>query len=299
MPSPKLKLNLYQELLGLEDALFSLIEHEDAIVAIVYEVTMPNGKKFILKICEQNRHFLREVYFLNALKDQIPVPKIIQTIEPNAERYGAILMEYLPGQVLSEETLTCELAEEAGYELARLHLNSAQGYGDLIIKESLSRDPKADLLQRFDEGIQECEPHLPSSLLNHCRHFFHTHLHLFELVDGPCLIHRDFRPGNLLADKNKLLGIIDWASARAGFAQEDFCSLEMGEWSTQTTIQAAFLSGYETIRPIPNFQEMMPLLKLSRSAAILGYLYKTGIYNTSCAKLHQSHLHFLETFIEV
>ncbi|CCB88564.1 phosphotransferase enzyme family protein [Simkania negevensis] len=298
MPSPKLKLNLYQKLLGLDHAQFSLIQHEDAIVAIVYEVIEPSGKKLILKICEQERHFLREVYFLEALKDKIPVPQILQAIEPNSKRHGAILMEYLPGQVLNKETLTCELAEKAGYQLARLHLNSEKGYGDLISKDSLTQDPKADLIQRFEEGLDECEAHLPSSLLNECRHYFHTHLYLLELADGPCIIHRDFRPGNLLANKNKLLGIIDWASARAGFAQEDFSSLEMGEWSTQASIQAAFLSGYETIRPIPRYQELMPLLKLSRSAAILGYLYRKGIYHKSSAKLHQSHLNFLKTFIE-
>lgn len=296
MHSPKLKLRPYQKHLRLQNAQFSLIEHEDAIVAIVYKVTMPNGDEFILKICEHNNHFHREVYFLNALQDKISVPKIIRCLEPKPGIPGAILMEYLSGQVLKKETLTSELAKQAGSELARLHLNKAKGYGDLIKEETLSSDPKAHLIQKFEEGISECQPHLPSPLIEKCRHFFHTHLHLLELADGPCMIHRDFRPGNLIGYEYKLQGIIDWASARAGFTQEDFCSFEMGEWSRHTHIQAAFLAGYETIRPIPNFQEMMPLLKLNRSIAILGYLHREGGWEKTCADLYQSHLQSLESF---
>lgn len=297
MHSPKQKLKSYQKQLGLQGAQFSLIEHEDAIVAIVYKITESNGHELILKICEHNPHFHREIHFLNALKDKIPVPKIIRLIEPKLEMHGAILMEYLPGQVLKKETLTSELANEAGSELARLHLNGTKGYGDLIKEETLSSDPKDPFIQKFEEGLSECQPHLPSPLIEKCRHFFHTHLHLLELADGPCMIHRDFRPGNLIAHENKLQGIIDWASARSGFAQEDFCSFEMGEWSGHTHIQAAFLAGYETIRRVPNFQEVMPLLKLSRSIAILGYLHREGRWENTCADLYQSHLQSLKSLI--
>ncbi len=40
---------LYQEHLNLGDTVFSRIDHEDAMVAIVYKITRPNGEQLILK----------------------------------------------------------------------------------------------------------------------------------------------------------------------------------------------------------------------------------------------------------
>jgi ubiquinone/menaquinone biosynthesis C-methylase UbiE len=39
----------YWEILNLPDATFSLIDHEDAMVATVYRITKPNGEQFVLK----------------------------------------------------------------------------------------------------------------------------------------------------------------------------------------------------------------------------------------------------------
>ena len=53
----------YQKLLNLEDATFTLIDHEDAMVATVYKITKPNGEQFILKISERPNDYFREVLF--------------------------------------------------------------------------------------------------------------------------------------------------------------------------------------------------------------------------------------------
>lgn len=54
----------YQQVLNFQDAIFSLINHEDAMVATVYKITKPNGKQFILKISERPNDYFREVLFL-------------------------------------------------------------------------------------------------------------------------------------------------------------------------------------------------------------------------------------------
>ncbi len=41
-------------------------------------------------------------------------------------------------------------------------------------------------------------------------------------MDGTCVVHRDYRPGNLIVHDGKLQGIIDWTGARTSFAEEDF-----------------------------------------------------------------------------
>ena len=75
-------LTLYQKRLNLQNASFSRIAHEDATVAIVYKITQSDGKELILKICARSNDYLREVYFLNRLADQMPVPRIIRVVEP-------------------------------------------------------------------------------------------------------------------------------------------------------------------------------------------------------------------------
>ena len=74
-------LELYRQRLKLQDATFSRIEHEDAIIAIVYKVTLPNGIEHILKICTSTKHYECEVYFLNFFADRLPVPHIIHTVK--------------------------------------------------------------------------------------------------------------------------------------------------------------------------------------------------------------------------
>ena len=42
---------LYQQRLNLQNAIFSRIDHDDAMVAIVYKITQAGGLNLILKIC--------------------------------------------------------------------------------------------------------------------------------------------------------------------------------------------------------------------------------------------------------
>ena len=70
----------YQEYFGLQNALFSRIDHEDAMVAIVYKITQPLGSQLILKICERPSDYKREVYFLNHFSGKLPVPHILKVV---------------------------------------------------------------------------------------------------------------------------------------------------------------------------------------------------------------------------
>lgn len=287
-------LSFYQERLELHKAVFSLIEHDDATVAVVYKVTQPNGLEFILKICDRPPDYLREVYFLNFFAGKLPVPRLIQLVKPERGVHGAILMEFLPGRLLTEADLNDSVAYEMGSLLARIHENRTAGYGDLIQPDSLSLDPRVHFTLKFEEGLEECRLHLPESLLAQCRRYFDEHLDQLGTVDGPCLIHRDFRPGNIIANEGKIQGIIDWSSARAGFAEEDFYLMGEGEWRADEAGKKSFLSGYASIRPVPAFSLIMPFLRLSRAIGAIGFTVKKGTWKSSHARLYQSNRSFLE-----
>ncbi len=287
-------ISVYKQRLNLQSATFSRIEHEDAMVADVYKVTLQNGNELILKICARSNDYLREVYFLNYFATKLQVPRITQVLEPEGKIHGAILMECLPGSLLQMTEFTDELSFKLGSMLATIHLNRTFGYGDLIKPEELSSDPRIPFTEKFDEGFAECSEHLPKTLLKQCRHYFDAHVDLLRAVDGPCIVHRDFRPGNVIVHQGKLQGIIDWSSARASFAEEDFIPMEHGEWSAKP--KKSFLSGYASVRKVPDYSATMPLLRLSKGVATIGFTVKQGTWDNIHARIYQLNRQFLDTF---
>lgn len=287
---------LYRKRLNLSDAVFTYIDHDDAMVAAVFRVSLAESPDLILKICTHKRHFLREAYFLNRFAGKIPVPKIIQLIEPQEGLNGAVLMECVEGTLLKSETVTPNLAWEAGSFLARIHLERAEGYDDLTDPLHLSADPRISFTRKFEESCEECTGHLPKSLLEICRLHFAKDIHLLLYADGPCVIHRDFRPGNIIASEGKIMGIIDWSSGRAGFAEDDFCPLEFCEWPE--SCKDFFLQGYSSLRNIPDYKAIMPLLRLNRALNVIGFLVQKGTWGSRHAKLYQFHKQYLESLAD-
>lgn len=288
----------YQKRLNLQNATFSRIDHEDGTVAIVYKIAQPAGEELILKVCARPNDYLREVYFLKLLAGKLAVPCIIQAMQPEEGIHGAILMERLPGALLKATDFTDSLAYEIGSHLARVHLNRAAGYGDLIHSQSLSPDPRVPFTQKFEEGFEECNQNLPKALLEQCRRYYDSHIDLLASVDGPCITHRDFRPGNVMVHEGKLQGIIDWAAGRASFAEEDLCPLGHGEWPDRPIGKRSFLKGYASIRPVPDYTAVMPLLRLSRAFAVIGFMVKSGLWESTHARIYQFNRHFLESLFK-
>ena len=286
----------YKQLLDLQDSRFSLIEHEDAMVAVVYKVTTASGNEYVLKICSRRGDYLRETYFLRSFEGKIPVPRIIQLVEPESSIHGAILMECLPGNLLNIADINEKLAYEIGCILAKIHATKTQGYGDLTQINQLSVDPRIPFTLKFEEGIDECKDHLPGALIDQCRIAFDRQINLLSGVDGPCIIHRDFRPGNVIVFNNQIQGVIDWSSGRGGFAEEDFSPIEQGEWSYPH--KKALLNGYASVRSIPHYLELMPLLRLSKAIGVIGFTVKRGTWNSTHSRLYQWNRRHLEELVK-
>ncbi len=284
----------YRQRLNLEGAIFSRIDHEEGIVAVVYKIVKNDGVCLILKISDRVHDYLREVHFLNYFAGKLPVPKVIKVVPPEKDLPGAILMECLPGHLLKSGEFGGELAFDLGQKLAVIHLERYSGYGDPM-KGDLYNDPRIYFSLKFEEGLQECREALSINLIKQCERYYKAHVDLLANVDGPCIVHRDYRPGNIIVDdEEKLQGIIDWAGARASFAEEDFCSMEHGEWAFFPGSKTPFLEGYKSIRPLPRYDQIMPLLRLSKAIATIGYTTKSGISKSRGAKLTRWNLDYLE-----
>lgn len=289
---------LCKQRLKLQNATFVRIDHDDAMVAIVYKVIRPDGTPLILKICTRTKDYLHELFFLKHFAGTLPVPSIVQVVEPEPDINGAILMECLPGTLLKITDINDALAYEIGSLLARIHLNRLSGYGDLTQLNNLNSNPRDYFTMKFEEGLAECSNHLPKTLIKQCRLYYETHVNLLDSVDGPCIVHRDFRPGNIIIHNGRIQGIIDWSAGRASFAQEDFCTLEHGEWLNDHSFKKSFLLGYASIRPVPDYNSIMPLLRLSKAIAIVGFMVKSGTWNKRNTHIYQYNRKFLETFFK-
>jgi hypothetical protein len=202
-------------------------------------------------------------------------------------------MECISGDLLKAETITEKLARDIGLSLAQIHSERVQGYGDLIEPSYLSNDPRLPFSAKFEEGLEECRNHLPEELLKICKKLFIRDIDLLCTVDGPCIIHRDYRPGNLIVSNEKVQGIIDWSSGRGGFAEEDFCSMELLKWSQGC--KRFFLDGYASVRKIPSYKPLMPILRLSKAIASIGFTVKKGTWNSKNSQLYQFHLQHLKS----
>ncbi len=275
----------YREILELKEASFVRIHHADAMVAAVFRVEQKGKAPLVLKIIDHPGQYQREAYFLKRFASSLPVPQLIRLIPPEA-----ILMECLPGTIASEVSLSKTLLFEIGATLAFIHENRTQGYGDLATGD-LTDDPLIPFRAKFEEGLRECEGQLPQELIDAaCRTFSHG-LEQIESLDGPCVIHRDYRAGNIMVHEGELQGVIDWSSAKSGFAEADFVPLAHGEWPDG---QETFLEGYASIRPLPSYEPILPLLILDRAVGAVGFTIKRGIYKTTHAAFYKKNLQIIE-----
>jgi hypothetical protein len=289
-------IHLYKDKLALQEAEWLRIEQENALAAEVYKILHPNGKEYIFKICPSWRDYMHEKYFLTYFSKKLPVPKVIQWIEPSFKIPGAILMECLPGKSILEADLTDSIAYEIGILLGKIHENRTPKFGDFTKPEGLSDDPRTYFLLKFEKELAECTL-LSKSLLKECHLCFQSLLETLTQVDGPCVVHRDLHLGNIIIHEGVLQGIIDWSSAVSSFAQEDFYFLGDNEWGSQALIKNAFLEGYKSIRPIPDYTSMMPLIQLGKAIHNIKFTIKRNIWDEHHTALYKKYYERVQTII--
>jgi aminoglycoside phosphotransferase (APT) family kinase protein len=103
-----------------------------------------------------------------------------------------------------------------------------------------------------------CEQILESVLYRRCIAYFEKAFHTLPEPDGPCVVHFDFRPGNILVQNDTIVGLIDFESARGGSSEVDFTKINRYVWTTYPGTKSAFEEGYKSIRPLISLEAVLP-----------------------------------------
>jgi aminoglycoside phosphotransferase (APT) family kinase protein len=112
---------------------------------------------------------------------------------------------------------------------------------------------------------------LPKDLLEKSQKHFEKGLQELPQSDGPCIIHLDFRPGDILVKDNKVAGIIDFESARIGSPEMDFSKINRDIWEHNEGTKGAYVKGYETIRPMIDLERILPFYMFIEAFCSVGW----------------------------
>ncbi|QTH45262.1 aminoglycoside phosphotransferase family protein [Cohnella sp. LGH] len=245
----KLKLNA----LNIEDV-------PESFSSDVYKLTLAGGETVFVKIPFNKDKLFREFQMLETLKDIIPVPKVLDIWYGDEITTGALLLSSIQGMPCTGE-VDKKLSYEIGVYHAMLHEVKASGYGYHVTDGFKLLDQnnwRLHIKSNFEKWKEPCKQILDSKLYEKCIRHFDGVFSALPDPDGPCVVHMDFRPGNIWVNGNEIAGIIDFESARGGSSEIDFTKVNRYIWEVDPRTKIPFIEGYKSIRPMLALEKVLP-----------------------------------------
>lgn len=246
----------------------------------VYILTLECGKKVVLKIPFNSQKLEREKKALELLNGKVSVPEVIKYYNGDDMLSGALLISYINGTPLTIN-VTEELAYQMGIMLAKIHNIKLKKYGEIQTKGE--RDNPSvyidNLKKMYKNNRVFCEKVMDSRKLNICDEIFHYYLSKLPIPGDPCLLHSDYRMGNILVKGSEVVGVIDFEVANAGVADEDFSILESEVFNVYAGTRESFSEGYKSIRKLPDLDNTLPFYKFLTAFTRIGWCVKRSKTN--------------------
>lgn len=237
-------------------------------------LTLAGGDQVVLKIPFSQYKVLREVRMLQRLRDQLPVPDLLNYYLDEGG-VGALLLSYLPGTPMTNG-VTPTASFDLGKLLAQLHTHSLPAFGDEFEGSAPIRDWWGMMDDHFQAWIPFCGRVLDQETVQRSEERYRQLRADLPPADGPCALHFDYRPGNVLWQNGRITGLIDFESARGGSADRDFIKIKEELWDTQPETKAPFLAGYQSIRPLPDLARTLPYYTLHLAFGGVGWCVRRG-----------------------
>ncbi|NEU63894.1 phosphotransferase [Paenibacillus sp. ALJ109b] len=264
----KLKLNV----LDIEDV-------PESYSSDVYKLTLVSGEDVYVKIPFNKDKLFREFQMLEILKEVIPVPKVLDIWYGDESNTGALLLSAIQG-VPCTENMDEKLSFQMGVYHAMLHEVKTPGYGYHSTEGFKFLDQnnwRLHIKNNFEKWKEPCKDLLESALYERCILHFDGVFSALPDPDGPCFVHMDFRPGNILVNGNKVAGIIDFESARGGSSEIDFTKINRYIWEVNPRTKSPYFEGYQTIRNMLNLEIVLPFYNFYDAFSAVVWCKKRGV----------------------
>ena len=160
----------------------------------------------------------------------VPVPAV-RCVLKEADGLGAgFITDWLEGETLGQRIVRAEelaalretLAFQCGQALARIHALDWRAAG---LERSLPVIDPAALVEETWGGYRDLE--LPVPMIDYARRWLQDHL---PEDSRQCLVHGDFRNGNLMVSPGGIVGVLDWELAHVGDPLRDLGWLCVNSW---------------------------------------------------------------------
>jgi len=245
----------------------------------VYKLNLTNGESVYAKIPYNRDKLYREYRMLEMLSEVIPVPKVLDFWSGDDFISGALLLSQIQGTPCTG-TIDDKLAFQIGQYHAKLHEVKMPGYGVEGVDgyQFLDQnDWRLYIKNNFEKLKEPCKEVLERGLFEKCINHFERAFSALPHPDGPCVVHMDFRPGNILTNNNEVIGIIDFESARGGSSEIDFTKMNRYVWEAFPPSRAAYQEGYSTIRPLMELETILPFYDLYDAFSAVVWCKNRGI----------------------
>ena len=249
------------------------------IVFSTYKVTFADGNVLVFRGQRDHRDFFvdydfstvlaSEARFYDTLSD-LPVPRVVAFHPlPNPVGFAFSLSTYLPGTPMEQQLPLATAEQRRGVEgqmgelMARIHGTEAPWVGPL--GENRGQEWGQYFSRRLESRL---DPFRDEGLLSPPEVQAMVGLAARLELERPRLLHLDFRPANLLAERRgkelHITGLVDAANSIGGDPAFDLARTEEGTRLTQ-----AFVQGYSQVRPMPRRDSTTYLLYCLETACLL------------------------------
>ena len=198
-----------------------------------------------------------------AKKAQVPVPDIYYVLQDEDQLGAGFIMAWLEGETLGArivrsdkyKTLRNGLAAECGRLLARIH---AIDLDDSKLREQLTEVSPKEFVEQIWEKYQALET--PQPMIDYTARWLLGHLpDNFE----SCLVHNDFRNGNLMVSEEKVVAVLDWELAHIGDPMRDLGWICVNSWRFGSTQPVGGFGEYEELFQAYELESGKPLNRKS------------------------------------
>lgn len=231
--------------------------YKHGIINKNYEIKITNpDKEFILRIYPKHdwkAEKERYVYDLISHHIKIPIPKIY-LIDDSKKliNYSYAILSKIYGVELDKaykKTGNKNLLTIAGEYLAKIHSIKMPAFG-WITNNGISPKFKrwTDFLEYdLDEKLTKLSKVkiFQKDIITQSRIYFSRNREQLEILDKPCLLHKDYHFSHILSDGNKITGIIDVEWAIAGHNELDIAKSLMWMFDKKPELGRLFIKGYK------------------------------------------------------